>query len=372
MIDEVDWIDNGGPLDLMVEEVGGLLVLRVEESLVLELRSIEKLMCELAGSKGFLFSSFACKRDGIKVKAERLGRYFVDKLKRGKGMLEQYFPSHEVNPYVEVFFKCIDRLDDLYSLKVWLELRNGAAEAFLVRMNDLVEFVRLELTSDAFKAVLKRFRKASFKRVNSLEGYIDALFAKHSRMLVVRVDLSYQSGFVSGRKEFYDHVKKVKVHWAKMQKDLHKGIPVDGLLGFACKLEYGQLKGFHFHLLLFYNGSNHRQDGVLARMVGEYWRDSITAGAGRYFNCNAVKDKYRYLGIGMISFNQLDRVSALKNRVASYLTKVDYWIRLSPESGRSFFRGNMPKPKSVKRGRPRVHEPAPPSRHVHGLLGSGF
>ena len=358
MISEVDWIDNGGALDLMVEEVGGLPVLRVEESLVLELRSIEKLMCELAVSKGFLFSSCTHKRDRIKIKAERLGRNFVNELKRNKVIFERCFPSHEVNPYVELFFKCIDRIDDLHSLKVWPTLRSGAAEAFLVRMNDLVEFVRLELSSDAFKAVMKRFRKASFKRVNSLEGYIDALFAQHSRMLVVRVDLSYQSGYVSGREDFYGDVKKVKAHWAKMQKDLHKGIPVDGLLGFACKLEYGQLKGFHFHLLLFYNGSNHRQDGVLARMIGEYWRDSITVGAGRYYNCNAVKDKYRYLGIGMISFNQLDRVSALKNRVASYLTKVDYWIRLSPESGRSFFRGNMPKLKSVKRGRPRVHKPA--------------
>ena len=358
MIDEVDWIDNGGSLDLMVEEVGGLPVLRVEESLVLELRSIEKLMCELADSKGFLFSSYTHQLYGVKVKAERLGRYFVDKLKRGKGMLEQYFPCHVVNPYVEVFFRCVDRVDELHSLRAWRDLRNGAAEAFLVRMNDLVEFVRLELASDAFKAVLKRFRKASVKRVNSLEGYIDALFAKHSRMLVVRVDLSYQSGFVSGREDFYGDVKKVKVHWAKMQKDLHKGIPVDGLLGFACKLEYGQLKGFHFHLLLFYNGSNHRQDGVLARMVGEYWRDSITAGTGRYFNCNAVKDKYKYLGIGMISFNQLDRVSALKNRVASYLTKVDYWVRLSADSGRSFFRGNMPKLKTMKRGRPRRSCPA--------------
>ena len=358
MIDEVDWIDNGGSLDLMVEEVGGLPVLRVEESLVLELRSIEKLMCELADSKGFLFSSYTHQLYGVKVKAERLGRYFVDKLKRGKGMLEQYFPCHVVNPYVEVFFRCVDRVDELHSLRVWRDLRNGAAEAFSVRMNDLVEFVRLELASDAFKAVLKRSRKASVKRVNSLEGYIDALFAKHSRMLVVRVDLSYQSGFVSGREDFYGDVSKVKVHWAKMQKDLHKGIPVDGLLGFACKLEYGQLKGFHFHLLLFYNGSNHRQDGVLARMVGEYWRDSITAGSGRYFNCNAVKDKYKYLGIGMISFNQLDRVSALKNRVASYLTKVDYWVRLSADSGRSFFRGNMPKLKTMKRGRPRRSCPA--------------
>ena len=103
MISEVDWIDNGGALDLMVEEVGGLPVLRVEESLVLELRSIEKLMCELAGSKGFLFSSCTHQRDRIKIKAERLGRNFVNELKRKKGKFERCFPSHEVNPYVEVF-----------------------------------------------------------------------------------------------------------------------------------------------------------------------------------------------------------------------------------------------------------------------------
>jgi len=56
------------------------------------------------------------------------------------------------------------------------------------------------------------------------------------------------------------------------------------------------------------------------------WPDVYGIG-GRMAVESAVKEKYRYLGIGMISFNQPDRVSALKNRVASYLTKVDYWIR---------------------------------------------
>lgn len=123
--------------------------------------------------------------------------------------------------------------------------------------------------------------KASKKRSKSLEEYIDALFVEHSRMLVVRIDLSYRSGFFNKGDGFDDKLKLVRSHWAGMQRDLHKGKPVDGLLGFACKLEYGQLKGFHLHLLLFYNGSVRRQDGVLARMVGSTGETQLRMGPGR-------------------------------------------------------------------------------------------
>lgn len=55
----------------------------------------------------------------------------------------------------------------------------------------------------------------------------------------------------------------------------------------------------------------------------------------------------------MINFDQVEYIDALKRRVAAYLTKIDYWVRLSPGKGRAFFRGNMPRKTAVKRGRPR-------------------
>lgn len=350
---DMDWSDGLDISNLIIEEAGGLPLLRVEESLVMELRNIEKLMRDVEASQEGLLFSCVSGRDGVRVETGRLGNYFVSKLNRGRLIFREYFPFHDINPYVEVFFKCVEKVESSILFRRWMSFRDDDAKSFSRVMNDLIAFVRQELSSNEFKAVVNRFGKASAKRADSLDRYIDALFEKHSRMLVVRVDLSYQSGFLTGRNNFYADVKLVKLHWSRLQRDLHKGKPVNDLLGFACKLEYGQMKGFHLHLLLFYNGSLHRQDGVLARMVGEYWRDIVTGGRGRYFNCNAVKKKYRHLGIGAISFDQPEKIYALKNKVASYLTKVDYWVRLSAESGRTFFRGNMPKLKAVKRGRPR-------------------
>lgn len=353
MGDTKDWIDCNGVSSLIVEEIGDVPLLRVEETLLLDLRRIERMMRCLEMSEEVQLFSCSNVRNDVRVKATRLGRDFISNLLQGVSKFDYHFPVHEMNPYVEVFYKCINKLEGSNMLNGWADLINEDALSFIVQMNGIVCFARCELSSKAFKKISKRFVKASKKRSKSLEEYIDALFVEHSRMLVVRIDLSYRSGFFNKGDGFDDKLKLVRSHWAGMQRDLHKGKPVDGLLGFACKLEYGQLKGFHLHLLLFYNGSVRRQDEVLARMVGEHWRDSITNGAGAYFNCNAVKAKYRHLGIGMINFDQVEYIDALKRRVASYLTKVDYWVRLSPRKGRAFFRGNMPKKTAVKRGRPR-------------------
>lgn len=348
-----DLFDCEGVSILIVEDVGDIPILRAEEGLLLELRRIERTMRCLEMSQDVeLFSCFHA-RDGVRIKAARLGSDFVSNLMQGVSKFDYHFPAHEMNPYIEVFYKCINRIEDSFMLSGWAGLINEDAFSFARHMNALIGFARSEMSGKAFKKIIGKFDKASKKRSDSLENYIDALFVEHSRMLVVRVDLSYRPDFFNKEDGFDEKLTLVKSHWADMQKDLYKGRPVDGLLGFACKLEYGQLKGFHLHLLLFYNGSVRRQDGVLARMVGEHWRDSITNGAGAYFNCNAVKAKYRHLGIGMINFDQVEYIDALKRRVAAYLTKIDYWVRLSPGKGRAFFRGNMPRKTAVKRGRPR-------------------
>lgn len=350
---ELDWIDEEGIQCLIVGNSNGYPVLRIEEGLILELRGIERLIREIAESQDILFSINTQSRSGGKVSCGRLGRSFVARLKKGVSMFKQNLPHHEVNPYVELFFKLVDDFRRLYHFVNLDAMRGVEAENFVRTMNDLASKARSELSSDSFKAIIKRFKKASLKRSKSLDNYIDALFEKHARMLVLRIDLSYVGGYLNGREDFGVDIKKVKRHWSKMQKDLYKEASVSGFLGFACKLEYGYLKGFHLHLLLFYNGSIHRQDGDLARMIGEYWRDSVTGGRGRFFNCNASKDKYKEVGIGMISFDQSDKIRVLKGKVAAYLTKIDYWVRLSSASGRSFFRGNTPKLGSMKRGRPR-------------------
>ncbi|WP_347507088.1 YagK/YfjJ domain-containing protein [Pseudomonas anguilliseptica] len=218
-------------------------------------------------------------------------------------------------------------------------------------LNGLVDDIRREASSKLFKETLRRFSNAAKKRGKSLNDYIDALYRKYSRLLVIRLELSYEMGYFRKSRDLKECLEEVKADWVRLQTDLHLGKPVEGMVGFACKLEYAHLTGFHYHLLLFFDGSSHRQDITLSRLIGEHWHLEITAGKGRYHNCNART--YRTIGIGQICWNETEKLNTLKGVVADYLVKVDYLLRLSPGCGRTFFRGNMPKNRWSRRGRPR-------------------
>ena len=127
--------------------------------------------------------------------------------------------------------------------------------------------------------------------------------------------------------------------------------------GFASKFEYGLTKGYHFHSLIFLDGSLKRTDIVIAKLIGDYWNGTLTKGNGTYFNCNAKKEEYLYRGIGMINRSEEDLINNLKYHAANYLCKTDYYIKLiTTGKDRAFVRGNKPKPKTKGRGRPRSKE----------------
>lgn len=328
-------------------------VLTEESALLEKLKQIEPIVVQVLKSKEQLFYIRINKSGNFVFQATQLGKQLFVALKNGSGEFHCYFPLYDLNPYVALLFECAEKFDSILLLSSTAKILPSEVSKEVATMNSLVEELRKGAAGCEFKALIKKFVSAEDKRAKSLEQYIDALFEKHSRMVVIRLDLSYQVGFFSDHKYLKIDLARVKEDWAKLQGDLHKGVPIKGMLGFACKLEYGHLKGFHYHLLVFYNGANYREDTVLARLIGEHWWREITKGTGRYFNCNKKKSEYRFLGIGVISWFNIDLVSNLKARVAAYLVKTDYWLRFSPGCGRSFFRGNMPKLKSVKRGRPR-------------------
>ncbi|WP_417516357.1 YagK/YfjJ domain-containing protein [Marinobacter sp.] len=325
--------------------------LTVEDDLIKRLKRIDRVVKSVVECDEDLF--YVRLRGGKPTLGSlRLGKALISVLVVGEYEYSYYFPLHNVSPYADLLFRCVERLEDPflpYMINNLLAHEIGRAVCFL---NELVDDIKSEAHSTKFKKTIRRFDKAARKRSKSLSQYVEALFNKHSRLLVVRVDLSYRSEYFQ-TEELREKVKQVKNDWSKMQRDLYQGIPVPGMLGFACKLEYGHLKGFHFHLLVFYDGAKYRKDIVLAKLIGKHWAEVITNGRGTYYNCNKNKGKYRRLGIGVINHFDSEKVSNLKGYVSEYLVKVDYWVRLLPECGRVFFRGNMPKMKSLRRGRPR-------------------
>jgi hypothetical protein len=223
--------------------------------------------------------------------------------------------------------------------------------------NRLVKLIRRQAQTSAFKKIKRDHMRSANKNYQGLSNYIHALFERHSRLVVIRIDLGYLSeyGWPNGVKAPVTPIQ-FKSHKEQLIKGLDKLFLPEALIGYACKLEYGLDKSFHIHLLVFLDGSKVREDVILGRMIGDYWNNVVTAGKGMHFNCNAFKAKYgAKCAVGMIESSNEVALEILKTDIALYLTKTDYYIKLvMGDGGRTFFKGNMPKPRTSNRGRPRA------------------
>lgn len=275
--------------------------------------------------------------------------------------LEENFPGSKFSPYVNLYLKTKNeykKIDDIAFLKA----------------------LREELLSDTFKKEVVQQRKYASEYKKEVQNYINGLFDYRSRLLVIRIDLSYrksllvtpynENGFFKKitnknksdmSKPFVKHVQKLKFlkdwsfevqkHRDLLIKQLKKKYSKD-FIGYIWKLEYAEIKSFHYHMMFFLDSSEHREDITIARNIGELWVNDITQGNGLYWNCNAHKDKYRNLGVGMISYHE----DVLRDNVintALYLVKKDYLIRsvMFNSKNRAFGKGQIPE--KSKSGRPR-------------------
>jgi hypothetical protein len=191
--------------------------------------------------------------------------------------------------------------------------------------------------------------KINKRTQNSTNTYIGELFNAHSKLNVVRLDLSY-------KKEVAENIttKEVKQHLNRLLNNRRHNKTVFGeCVGHIVKLENGVDKGLHIHSLLFFDGHKINSGTYRASQIGEYWKYTITKGNGLYHNCNADESKYTNFGVGMINHFDTAKRNILTNMVTPYFAKEDQSVNdgLLP-SERTFFKGIVTKEKS-NAGRPR-------------------
>lgn len=203
------------------------------------------------------------------------------------------------------------------------------------------------------------------RQTGSLSNYLDLvelinrLFERHSRLLVVRVDLKYRREFASMIPlETVQHHRDVFFHDYR-----HVGSVFEHLLGYVWGLEYGEDadSGFHLHCIFFYNGDERREDISIGMAIDELWQH-VTFDMGLVHVSNLDKERLARngcLGIGMIHrSDELLRYN-LVSRVAAYVAKGDTVfndVSGRTESGRfrCFGRSWMPpslNPNEPRRGR---------------------
>lgn len=256
--------------------------------------------------------------------------------------IKEAFPIHARHPLIDLFWKHTREL-------AWAV---PGTEAYIERVQQCVRAMRDEARSPAFRAVRNMHTKLVMQNTASLLNYIDALFGRWGRLLVIRLDLGYAGAYTQyWPKDGSITYETAREHRQNFFSYLRRNIKLQ-LRGYAWKLEYAPSKSFHYHTLLFFSGDHHQKDVIIAEQLGEFWKGEVTAGFGSYYNCNA--DSYLRRGIGRFHYADNRKMAILKGVVAPYLTKPDYYIRLVLPNGRTFDRGNLPKRRAIRHGRPRV------------------
>lgn len=297
--------------------------------------------------------------------------------------LLQQSAQFSVHPYLGHYLNNFGDLDMNAVAGQWFCHWEDAG-SFADQLNARVDSLRADLRSPYTTCAVDNMRRGYRSNLASLKGYVSDLFDRYSRLLVVRLDLGYRQGLslnplmaqyqvaVSTRPEYgissqndqsmlrYPHVTvdQIRQHREELL-DFIRNTYRQNFCGYAWKLEYGARKGYHIHLVLFFNGANLCKDVAIGAHIGNYWNRFITAGQGNYYNCNAKQNSYQHPCVGSQSWNCPDMRRGM-DYLCAYLMKPDLYARLELGPGqRTFGKGGTPLDDSSDRpalGRPRRTE----------------
>lgn len=307
-----------------------------------DLRMLEAFVDEAIESET---PGFVIGEDCSVFSADLADRYF-DRACRTK---DYWRENLAYSPRLELLFK-VCRSEGLFGLG------NAKPRTYPIdgyrQFNDLIERIRDKGRGTSFRRQLRLDQERSTAQFASVRAYVEGLFARKSRLVVLRLDLHYGD--------------ELNVPFDRAKRDLkrflgnmrNKPSLFRDMEGYVWKLECGQRGGYHFHLFLIFDARHLKNDTYRAQCIGEYWRDVVTKGAGTYYNCNDMRYKAGFerqgtLGIGRIEHSdEAMRKNLLK--VLFYLCKSDQCVPVKQSrSERTMGHGEPAKQPRIRLGRPR-------------------
>ncbi|GLH49916.1 YagK/YfjJ domain-containing protein [Pseudomonas lactis] len=214
---------------------------------------------------------------------------------------------------------------------------NPSATAYLDHprsMNILVERIR-QLTGELWYRRKKGDRRdLAIQQGGRVRDYTDAMLARYSRTLVIRVNLYYHQ-----QVQVRQRVEQVFDDLDRLIAERERNPIFDYLIGYICAVEQGEDRGYHIHAAFFFNGNEVWADVYKAQQIGELW-ERITRGQGYFHSCNHDKEEHkdegkteRGRGIGMI-FKNDQAIRIHIHYAMCYLVKDDQPLRLKPFGAR--------------------------------------
>ena len=312
----------------------------------------------------------------------------LEHLRKYAGIFSRSVTFH---PALAFFFEMYrsHRMSDVESHYLSTEIV-GDGEVVSDVFDDFVESIRMEAKNCDLKKKISDWDSKIKKNKKRLAVFERQLFNRCGRVYAVRLDLEYLKTLFSAEDiarfmtsdadqkaldwEWYTTGEaisetgelRVLVPFEEVQRDRQrlfanmKGKPslFEHLVGYVWRIECTPRVGYHLHLALFFKGAKVDDSSNLAQRIGEYWRDSITSGRGRFQDVNSdwSADSPHY-GIGMINHFDGAKRANLRDKVLKYLCKDTQLVQVLPYPGCNLFgTGFAHRDRSKGRGRPRTRD----------------
>jgi len=275
-------------------------------------------------------------------------------------IIEMLFNDFRYAESVELFKAVkseISRLPSAPSFEtdVGLQAKHETPLANINYFNIFVEHLRIVGRNERYCERKRNRQRECDERYREYRQYVLDLFSQWARLIVLRLDFHYEK-----------HGRGI-VDLSTVSKDLDHLLAnrrnnrlFRGMRGYIAKIEYGVGRQAHIHTLWFFDGSirDGESHGYLAKSIGEYWKTQITNNFGTYWNSNADIQFFRKrntCGIGDINYSDSLAIHNLNEYVVKYLCKKEQFVRPANQTLIKLYRrGLLPRPKNMKRGRPRI------------------
>ena len=216
-------------------------------------------------------------------------------------------------------------------------------------LSSLAAGIHATTNTEAFKTAVRNYERNAEAKLRRALNYLLGLFRMRSRLLVLRVDL-----YVREEGKAWGYTAEAEAAFDKFAAALSRGAIVPDVLGWMSAREDGADRGRHYHVMAILDGHEHRAGANLTKMLGEFWVKECVGSdkVGSYFNCFALANKYKHLGIGMIHCTDARKLLGLFY-ATRYLCKDEVQLIATGERSRNFRRGVVDKD-YVRRGAPRA------------------
>jgi len=327
----------------------------------------------------------------VAIAASALARYF----ERMSSMASLYSSALHYAPHVTLYFECFAKhyVKDCIADKQNSPVADGgliAAEVF----NDFVDYMRKEGKRINILKKVSDWENNVDDNKARLKAYMDALFERYARLVVVRIDLLYKIACLDEKKmeeagksialeDWNDAVSlygregiqhdaletQARLDVTELIKDRDhlfdnmraKPSIFEHLVGKVWRIEWSRVGGYHLHVAFIFDGSKVQKHEWLGEQIGQYWVHVVTQKRGLFHNCNRNQERYgARWGIGEVNYDDTEKREKLMHALG-YLAKRDQFVYVKPSPKcKCFGTGHMPKAKPAA-GRPRKKEVKKPS-----------